>query len=94
MRTIEWTSAYKRDYRKLARGPYQSDLADVLDPILVLLANDMPLPERHRDHALSGTWADFRDCHIKSDLVLIYMKVADDVLRLVRIGTHSELFGK
>jgi mRNA interferase YafQ len=94
MRTIEWTSAYKRDYRKLIRSPHHADLPDVLDPILVLLANDISLPERHRDHALSGQWADLRDCHVKPDLVLIYMKVGGDVLRLVRLGSHSELFGK
>lgn len=94
MRTIEWTSGYKRDYRKLARNPRHADLTEVLDPVLVLLANDVPLPERYRDHALSGSWADFRDCHVKSDLVLIYAKVGRGVLRLVRIGTHSELFGK
>ncbi len=90
MRTIEWTSAFKRDRRKLTRNPHYADLANALDPILVLLANDIPLPERHRDHALSGSWTDFRDCHVRSDLVLIYAKVGRDVLRLVRLGTHRE----
>ncbi len=36
-------------------------------------------------------WKDFRDCHVRPDLVLIYCKVGDDVLRLVRLGSHSEL---
>ncbi|MXZ34913.1 MAG: type II toxin-antitoxin system mRNA interferase toxin, RelE/StbE family, partial [Acidobacteria bacterium] len=43
------------------------------------------------DHALSGEWKEFRDCHLKPDMVLIYQKKATDKLRLVRLGSHSEL---
>jgi mRNA interferase YafQ len=56
-----------------------------------LLCNDIPLEPRNHDHALSGSWADFRDCHIKPDLVLIYRKPTENTLELVRIGSHSEL---
>ena len=47
----------------------------------------------YRDHALSGKWAGYRECHIKPDLLLIYRKVNTDTLRLARLGSHSELFG-
>ena len=53
----------------------------------------MPLDPRYRDHALSGDWAGFRDCHIKPDLVLIYAKPDGATLRLARLGSHSEVFG-
>ena len=43
------------------------------------------------DHALSGEWADHRDCHVKPDLVLIYQKPDAGTLRLVRLGSHAEL---
>jgi len=46
---------------------------------------------QHRDHALIGEWKDHRDCHVKPDLVLIYQKPDANVLRLVRLGSHSEL---
>ncbi len=52
---------------------------------------DEPLDRRYRDHALSGEWADFRDCHVKPDLVLIYQKPDAGTLRLVRIGSHAKL---
>jgi len=52
---------------------------------------DGPLAERYRDHPLSGDWAGFRDCHIKPDLVLINEKPDDTSLRLVRLGSHTEL---
>ncbi len=65
--------------------------------IIAKLANDEPLPERCRYHALTGEWKDFRDCHIKPDLapqgdnVLIYQKPDKDRLLLARLGSHSEL---
>ena len=62
-------------------------------PILEVLAEDKPLDPRHRDHPLSGPWEGYRDCHLRPDLVLIYRKYGDDVLRLARLGTHSEVFG-
>ncbi len=56
-----------------------------------LLANDERLPRRYFDHVLSGEWEDFRDCHIKPDLILIYRKMGLEDLELVRLGSHSEL---
>jgi mRNA interferase YafQ len=55
------------------------------------LAYDQPLAEKHRDHALTGDWKDCGDCHIKSDLILIYRKPNAEVLQLVRLGSHHEL---
>ncbi|MFZ9611571.1 MAG: type II toxin-antitoxin system YafQ family toxin [Methylococcales bacterium] len=46
---------------------------------------------KHRDHSLTGDWKDHRDCHVKPDLVLIYRKPNDEVLQLVRLGSHAEL---
>jgi mRNA interferase YafQ len=59
--------------------------------VVGLLASDAPLPEKYRDHALTGTWHDHRDCHIRPDLVLIYRIADADHLDLVRLGSHSEL---
>ncbi len=56
-----------------------------------LLADDKPLPERYRDHAMTGEWKDFRDCHLRPDLVLIYQKPDDQSLVFVRLGSHSEI---
>jgi mRNA interferase YafQ len=62
--------------------------------ILSLLASDIPLKEKHRDHGLGGNWKGHRECHLKPDLLLIYKKPDANVLRLVRMGSHSELFAK
>ena len=59
--------------------------------VVQALANDDALEPRHHDHALSGPWTDFRDCHLRPDLVLIYQKPDAQSLRLVRIESHAEL---
>ena len=91
MRKIEHTGQFKRDYRRESRGKYRASLDTLLVPILDALADDQPLEPRHHDHALSGNWKDHRDCHVKPDLMLIYQMPDADTLRLVRLGSHSEL---
>jgi mRNA interferase YafQ len=66
-------------------------LDDLLADVIATLAADKPLPARLHDHALGGRWKDFRDCHVRPDLVLIYRKPDDKTLELVRLGSHSEL---
>ena len=91
MRTIERTARFKRDYRRESRGRHQASLDASLASVVEALANDQPLEPRCHDHALSGEWSDHRDCHVKPDLILIYQKLDADTLRLVRLGSHSEL---
>ncbi len=91
MRRIERTGQFKRDYKREAKGQHRHTLETDLVAVIMALANDQPLAERHRDHALSGKWQDHRDCHIKPDLVLIYRKPDADRLQLVRLGSHSTL---
>jgi mRNA interferase YafQ len=91
MRTIRRTNAFKRDYKREKKGRHRTTLDGDLLKIVTLLASDVPLPERNRDHPLAGEWKDHRDCHIKPDVVLIYRKPDDRTLDLVRLGSHSEL---
>ena len=91
MRRIERTNAFKRDYQRAHAMPKHRDIKELLPLILTLLATDTPLPAKYVDHPLRGEWKDFRDCHVKPDLVLIYRKTGGDVLQLVRFGSHSEL---
>jgi mRNA interferase YafQ len=93
MRTIDRSSAFKRDYKRKAKGRHRARLDDDLKPVLVTLATDQPWEARFRDHDLSGDWAGYRECHIKPDLLPIYRKSDSDALRLARLGSHSELFG-
>lgn len=93
MRTIDRSTQFKRDYKHVKSMPrYRKDLDSLVSTILELLLADKSLPEINCDHPLSGNWNGYRECHIKPDLLLIYKKPNKNTLRLVRLGTHSELF--
>lgn len=64
-----------------------------MSAVVTLLLVDEALPASNRDHALSGDCSNYRECHIKPDLLLIYRKADANTLRLARLGSHSELFG-
>jgi mRNA interferase YafQ len=91
MRIIKRTTQFKRDYKLQKRGRHKLTLEDDLLKAIKLLITDAKLPERMYDHTLAGNWKNHRDCHIKPNLVLIYRKTEDNVLELIRLGSHSEL---
>ena len=89
---VVWTNAFKKDY-KLAMKRHMP--LDLLDDIIRVLSRGEPLPEKNRDHALTGDWVGHRECHIQPDWLLIYRMEGDVlVLTLARTGSHSDLFGK
>lgn len=89
MRELLETNQFKRDLKKIAKsGLYKKE--DFLT-VVKMLKIDKILPEKHKDHPLSGNYKEFRECHIKPDWLLIYKKY-DNVLLLARMGSHSELF--
>ena len=82
------TNSFKRSYKK-QRLSDDEELA-YIDVIYNLLC-DEKLAEKYKDHQLIGKLKEFRECHIKPDLLLIYI-IEDNTLKLVDIGSHSELF--
>ena len=88
MLPIRPTTRFKKDLKRAAK---QNRDLKKLKIILEQLAIPAPLPPRYKDHKLKGEWIDFRECHIEPDWLLIYT-ISDFELRLVRIGTHAELF--
>lgn len=87
---VKITSKFKKDYKLAMKIGLDISL---LETIIEKLANQEPLPPENRDHQLSGNLANFRECHILSDWLLVY-RVEDNVLVLtfVRTGTHSDIF--
>ena len=89
-RTCDFTKTFVRDWGRLSRsGRY--DLRRLKEAMLLLVANDAPLGAEWLDHALRGSWADHRECHIGGDFLLIY-RLDGNAVVFVRAGTHSELF--
>ena len=66
---------------------------DELNAIVEQLAAGQTLPERNRDHALTGDYIGFREGHIRPDWLLVYRVDGDTLeLFLFRTGTHTDLF--
>ncbi len=60
---------------------------------LQLLQNDNSLPKEANDHFLSGEWKNTKEFHLGGDLLVIYqIDKQQQILKLIRIGTHSQLF--
>lgn len=85
------TQVHKTFVKDLKKAQLNPTNSAKLFAYISLLANSDELPEMARDHALTGEWSDTREFHISGDLLVIYM-ITENVLKLLRIGTHSQLF--
>lgn len=89
-RRSDYTKAFVKDWERLSRsGRYE--MHRLKEVMLLLIANEAPLPPQWLDHPLKGKWADHRECHVGGDFLLIYQSNADMVV-FVRSGSHSDLF--
>ena len=88
--TVKPTSKFRKDYRLMEKRNLDMSL---LDEVISLLAKGISLPEKNRDHALTGNWEGHRGCHIQPDWILIY-RVYENVLvlSLTRTGSHSDVY--
>ena len=90
--SLKLTKRFLRDL-KLARKRGMDE--SLLNEIIGKLLNGEPLPEKNRDHQLSGDFEGCRECHITPDWLLIYIKDTEiKIISLQRTSTHSDLFGK
>ena len=89
MKTIRYSTKAKKDLKKY-RNDFQ--LMKALYDVLGKLANSIPLPKEYKAHTLIGNYKDCMECHIKNDFLLIWIDAENEVIEVVRIGSHSELF--
>lgn len=89
---VKPTTQFKKDFKLAMKRSMKIEL---LEEVIAMLAMGETLPDKHKDHALTGNWVEHRECHILPDWLLIY-RIEDEVLvlTLARTGTHSDLFGK
>lgn len=90
MLEIVLSNRFKKDLKLAKKRGYNLDL---LNDVVDMLARQETLPEKNRDHSLTGDYIGFRECHIQPDWLLVY-RVDDEELMLFlsRTGTHSDLF--
>ena len=89
---VKPTTQFKKDFKLAMKRSMKIEL---LEEVIAMLAMGETLPDKHKDHALTGNWVGHRECHILPDWLLIY-RIEDEVLvlTLARTGKHSDLFGK
>lgn len=89
MLSLDYSTIFKKDFKKITK----MTIPDIIEVgnVISTLQKGLNLDPKYVDHPLSGNWNNFRDCHIKPDLVLIY-RINKNTLQLARIGSHSDLF--
>lgn len=88
MKQLIPTTQYKKDLKRYSN---QSKKMEALIEVLRCLANEKPVPPNYRPHMLKGQYKGCMECHIEGDFLLIW--IDEDAISLVRLGSHSELFG-
>ncbi len=92
MYQIKFTNAFKKSYKLMKKCGLDTD---ALDDVVDILRQGKKLNDKYHDHALTGNFAGFRECHVKPDWLLIYL-IEKDVLTLTLVdtGSHSDLLNK
>ena len=89
MKILRYSTQYKKDFKKYRNQPKK--LEKLLD-VLIILENGEELPVELKAHKLSGQYKDCMECHIEGDFLLIWFDENNNIIDLLRLGSHSELF--
>ena len=91
MKEIKASGSFKKDVKRYANQP--NKLRKLYDFVDGYLRTGKPIPAQYRAHMLSGEYAGHMECHIEGDYLLIWVDEEANVVKLIRLGSHSELFG-
>jgi len=89
LKTIVTGSRFRKDLKSFR---FNEEIENSLKDVLSYLQMDEILPTQYKDHSFIGEFKGCRDCYLLNDVVLIY-EVSTEEITLIRIGTHSKLFG-
>lgn len=91
MKEIKASKSFKKDLKRFANQPKK--LHELYDFVDKYLRTGAPIPAKYRAHMLIGDYAGHMECHIEGDYLLIWLDEASNIVKLIRLGSHSELFG-
>jgi len=89
MRELKYTAQFKKDVKRIQNNPKKMHL---LNETLKILKATGTLPKEYKPHELKGNYQGHIECHIEGDFLLIWIDEINNVIKLVRVGSHSELF--
>ncbi len=91
MKKLKPSSQYKKDLKRIRNNPKK---AAALLTVLQLLEQELEIPQEYKPHMLSGEYNGCMECHVQGDFLLIWIDHETNEIDLIRLGSHSELFGK
>ena len=89
MFTLKMTGQFKKDLKRIQNNPKK---IEHLKAVLTSLQETGLVPENYNPHKLTGNYNGFMECHVENDLLLIWFDEEENIIKLVRLGSHSELF--
>ena len=90
MKELRFSTQYKKDAKRFRNQPKKMEK---VAKILRMLRDEISIPESYRPHLLTGNYAGCMECHIEGDFLLIWIDETDNLIGVLRLGSHSELFG-
>lgn len=90
MKELRFSTQYKKDAKRFRNQPQKMEK---VAEILRKLRDEEPIPEVNRPHMLTGNYAGCMECHIEGDFLLIWIDETEKTIGVLRLGSHSELFG-
>lgn len=89
MRKLKQTSQFKKDLKRIQNSPKKIASLQI---VLELLQTTGTVPQEYKPHWLIGDYKGYMECHVENDLLLIWFDERKELIKLIRLGTHSELF--
>ena len=89
MKELKITSQFKKDLKKYQNKPKKIEKLKI---VLSFLQQDITIPQEYKPHRLLGNYKDCMECNIENDTLLIWIDENTNIIKLLRLGTHSELF--
>ena len=94
MYLVKRTKEFEKAYKKIKHSGLEKKIRPQLEFVVDNLSSGKVLDKKYQDHQLKGEFKDYRECHIKPDILLMYeIKNKELILILINIGSHSQLFG-
>ena len=90
MKNFKTSTQYRKDLKRYRNNPKK---LDALKEVLHMLQNEQPIPAEYRPHMLHGNYEGCMECHLQGDFLLVWIDEKENIIELVRLGSHSELFG-
>ncbi len=91
MKEIRKTTQFKKDFKRYKNN---KEFIELLFRLICRIAEGESIPEEFDPHPLKGDWKNYTECHVENDTLLIWYDNDKEIVELIRLGSHSELFGK